>query len=439
MIPNLLVVIAPVVLILGIITRTILILYPRANIPSHLTQHPVIIYDNLIPKDAAAEIMTLIKQMKSFPSNIAADLKAGGARLHEDIGEGVPLNKFSKCDHPLLVPNPSKTKCSLPQRIDVGRHFILTGGLDGNKEKFDDMISRVTSFGKYHFPDELSKFPVIQNLFASDTFQTAAKTVCPAQSQILDPFQFNVIMQVPGQSVAAHIDAPYFWGASRFEFPQWLLAAMVFSNLFSSKFIDQVQVVGYLHSWAPNATGSDGGEFVYFNNETSIGSVTPNPLSGSIVDGSKVIHAAKIYKPSVKAPRLPKDKLSSLDFVGGDQWELTVNGKPLQKYHTSDLRISIVYRARCFATQEEVHRYYHQTEAEKMTLEQILETFQKDLIQKGKLTAGSEITRLDLAFLIMDTYITYPLPAVETALIPYNYCAVSKAVPQLSPLLDLFC
>lgn len=37
-----------------------------------------------------------------------------------------------------------------------------------------------------------------------------------------------------------HIDAPYFWGAGRREFPQWLLAVMVFSNLFSEEFIDQV-------------------------------------------------------------------------------------------------------------------------------------------------------------------------------------------------------
>lgn len=52
---------------------------------------------------------------------------------------------------------------------------------------------------------------------------------------------------MPGQTVAVHIDSPYFWGASRFTFPQWLLVAMVFSGLFADKFVHQVQVVGYLH------------------------------------------------------------------------------------------------------------------------------------------------------------------------------------------------
>lgn len=37
-----------------------------------------------------------------------------------------------------------------------------------------------------------------------------------------DPFQFNFILSVPGQTVALHLDAPYFFGATRFQVPQWL-------------------------------------------------------------------------------------------------------------------------------------------------------------------------------------------------------------------------
>jgi hypothetical protein len=50
------------------------------------------------------------------------------------------------------------------------------------------------------------------------------------------------IIQVPGQSVASHLDGVYFWGASRFDFPQWLLAAMKLSGLpeFEEHYIDQV-------------------------------------------------------------------------------------------------------------------------------------------------------------------------------------------------------
>jgi hypothetical protein len=84
--------------------------------------------------------------------------------------------------------------------------------------------------------------------------------VCPAQKQVLDPFQFNFILQVPGQTVAAHIDGAYFWGATRFQYPQWLLAVMVFSGLFKEQFVDQVQVVGYLHDWTPTDVSAKTGK-----------------------------------------------------------------------------------------------------------------------------------------------------------------------------------
>jgi hypothetical protein len=45
------------------------------------------------------------------------------------------------------------------------------------------------------------------------------------------------------------------------------------------------------------------------------------------VDGSKVMHAAKIFKPQVKAPHLPKDKSSNLVYVGEDNWELQIDGQ----------------------------------------------------------------------------------------------------------------
>ena len=59
----------------------------------------------------------------------------------------------------------------------------------------------------------------------------------------LSPAALVTAPQVPGQTVAMHLDAPYFWGASRVSVPQWLLVSMVFSGLFRDKFVDQVQVV----------------------------------------------------------------------------------------------------------------------------------------------------------------------------------------------------
>lgn len=110
----------------------------------------------------------------------------------------------------------------------------------------------------------VTEFSEVDRLFSSRAFQDAALKVCPKNKRFLDPFQFNFIMQgtkvveiqnsriflitnspilVPGQTVAEHVDAVYFWGATRFQVPQWLLAVMQYSGLFQKEFIDQIQVL----------------------------------------------------------------------------------------------------------------------------------------------------------------------------------------------------
>ena len=44
----------------------------------------------------------------------------------------------------------------------------------------------------------------IMELFEQESFQKAAKDICPKDKQYLDPFQFNVIMQIPGTRARAH-------------------------------------------------------------------------------------------------------------------------------------------------------------------------------------------------------------------------------------------
>ena len=66
------------------------------------------------------------------------------------------------------------------------------------------MISRLLTFGFYVF--DLSTVPAAQDLFADGHFRQLARDVCPKHKPHLDPFQFNFILQLPGQTVAAHLD-----------------------------------------------------------------------------------------------------------------------------------------------------------------------------------------------------------------------------------------
>mmetsp|Transcript_8743 Transcript_8743/g.14188 ORF Transcript_8743/g.14188 Transcript_8743/m.14188 type:complete len:337 (-) Transcript_8743:289-1299(-) len=328
------------------------------------------------------------------------------------------------------------------------------------------MVSRLLSFGTYQF--DLGAYSLTSKLFTDDKFVTLAKKVCPSDKQHLDPFQFNFIIQVPGQTVATHVDGVYFWGATRFQFPQWLLAAMKFSNLFRESFIDQVQVVGYLHRWEP--TEERKGRFVYWNKKQTEEKnkwntpleVLPIPLAGSAVDGSKTIHTARVYWPSRDPPPIRKGEGAVLTYRGDERWSIDVDRSSedgseaassssspstlttVANYTTDDLRISIVYRARCFTDEEEASKFRRQITDEKqegmMTLEQILLTFGSDLARRGLVPNDApdyilSMDRLELAILILDTYVQYPISS--SVWMPFNYCMAPRLYPWTRSVLKI--
>ncbi len=374
--------------------------------------------------------------MKAFPTN-KRDTEFYKTK-REHVGEAQPAEPDGSCAHPFLVPSLDGTECVLAGRIDIGRHFLTRGGVDAIREPFDVMVSRLLSFGSYNF--NLTKYPVMEKLFSDGKFTALATKVCPDERQTLDPFQFNFIIQVPGQTVALHVDGVYFWGATRFQFPQWLLAAMQFSGLFEDKFIDQVQVVGYIHDWEPTADRA--GRFVYWDEDATPKEVPPTPLAGSGVDGSKTVHAARIYYPSRRPPIIDKSKRTSLVYRGGERWDVESGGQTLAQYTTDDLRISVVYRARCFADDAEAQRFYAHLndEEEHMDLDEVLGIFARDLVSRGAVSTAEqamEMPRLELALLILKTYIRYPIDTKSW--IPLNYCMLGKLYPWMAPALSLLC
>ena len=118
-------------------------------------------------------------------------------------------------------------------------------------------------------------------------------------------------------------------------------------------------MVAYYHEWSPESI-QGAGEFVYWDKpgQTHPTKVMPYPRAGSAVDGSKTVHAADIYRRDVDPPVLSKDAVNELTFVSGEDWILTSSDKPdTTKYKTEDLRMSVVYRARCFRDATEAAKF----------------------------------------------------------------------------------
>ena len=393
----------------------------RPNIPTHMKHHETTLISDLLSHSASQDLNSMLKDFVSLSSNLADSNVT--KPVHEHIGEAAPVQSppLPLCPHPFMVPDLSRTSCILANRIDIGKHYLTTGGYMGLKEPYEVAVGRLQSFGRYIFDPD--RYPVVQELFSSTVFQSTARRTCPPDKQTLDPFQFNLIVQVPGQTVATHIDGVYFWGATRFELPQWLLAAMKFSGLFEEEFVDQIQIVAYFHEWEDDREG----DFIYWNDEgASPVAVAPRPRSGSGIDGSKVIHAANVYHPELLPPITDKDKQVELRYDGeeSDSWTIYEDGeRSLYKYPHNKLRSTIVFRARCFESEESKVRFNTPDAVPKLPLPHILATLQHDIEKKTKADL-SLMSRLELGIKIMEFYIKYPWP--RDTLVPVNYCVAEK-------------
>ena len=246
---------------------------------------------------------------------------------------------------------------------------------------------------------------------------------------------------MPGQTVAAHLDGVYFWGATRYQYPQWLLAAMAGSGLFSDRFVDQVQVVAYFHDWEAAATAR-GGEFIHYATGAPR-AIAPLSRAGTAVDGSKVVHAADVYEGDASAPPLPlldKDASHLLQYdESSADWALLSDGTEVQRYRSELLRASVVYRARCFVDEAEARRFNGKGGPKTLPLDTILRTLAGELVRRGLVStvaAAMAMDRIALALLIIDTFIPYPLPE---RWLPYNYCALGRLHPWTAPLLRRVC
>jgi len=160
------------------------------------------------------------------------------------------------------------------------------------------------------------------------------------------------------------------------------------------------------------------------------------------------------YMPEVSVPQMNPDLGHVLQYLGevegdGEQWELRdETGRTLGRYTTDDLRISVVYRARCFADAHGAEGYKARgfgqgrggrKEEDQMGLDEVLGVFAQELATRGVVASAEAalgMDRLQLALLIMDTFIKYPFP---NAAVPVNYCALGKLAPELGPVLGLVC
>ena len=233
----------------------------------------------------------------------------------------------AQCNTRYTMYNRELQQCQFPNRMDIGRHFIVTGGYNGHKESYDTLASRIQPFINYQLDDtQIEQKAEFKELFEADEFREAVEDICGTQHPFFRPFQLSLILNLPGQSVPMHLDIPYFFGATRYEYPQWLLLVMQDSGLFQERRLPQVQALVYIHDWETPPFGTDeegekafyeqkGGEFVVYPKGPDYKPVVipAKPQTAVFCDGAEMVHGTSTFTPTFATERkmpqpIPLDK-----------------------------------------------------------------------------------------------------------------------------------
>jgi hypothetical protein len=80
-----------------------------------------------------------------------------------------------------------------------------------------------------------------------------------------------------------------------------------------------------------------------------------------------------IFRPWQKPPQIIATNKNELKYIGNDNWIVLSNGEKIAEYKTTDLRISLVWRQRCFDHEDEIAKWANMKNF--MSVEEILDKF----------------------------------------------------------------
>eukprot|EP00485_Elphidium_margaritaceum_P024784 CAMPEP_0202714020 /NCGR_PEP_ID=MMETSP1385-20130828/62279_1 /ASSEMBLY_ACC=CAM_ASM_000861 /TAXON_ID=933848 /ORGANISM="Elphidium margaritaceum" /LENGTH=455 /DNA_ID=CAMNT_0049374581 /DNA_START=20 /DNA_END=1387 /DNA_ORIENTATION=+ len=422
----------------------------KPTAPPREVPHRHVTIDNFLSAEQHQQLMRFMEtQLTPLPTAIPKHQTPTSTKW-TSMGEEYEPLADGQCLKPYTALNEHTRQCTLSDDAVRIKHFIQTGGYNGWKETAPKLQSRLNSF-------TLQSSSSSSSLFESDEFESAVEKICGRNNPYFKPFpELSFSIQIPGQSVPMHLDVPFFWPATKYQFPAWLLMVMQFSGLFQQQRIPQVQAVVYLHDW-PLTNASNDAEYAVFDghfvaydkgHEYKPVVIPARPRSAIVCDGSEVVHGSSTFLPDAPSPNaLDMDMENgassySIRFDAQTQrWTVfTDNDNDADaatnlSFSWREIRASMVYRGWCFADKEIMKSHSFHEWSEDLTLDDILAVLKKHLIHEMNAISEEKWNALDAyqkANFLMDTFVK--LPKSESR-IPVNYCSWLEKVPMLQNLI----
>ncbi len=189
--------------------------------------------------------------------------------------------------------------------------------------------------------------PGTADLLTHEGFTSAAREIFAAEVVVPEQVFVNLTSPMKGSSFS-HTDVPEFVGVDRSNAPGWLLLAMGASGLFEAERIAIVTAVSWFHK-------GERGFFRYWPEGRDAESVRHEDMWNTAVVGDNdfMHHQVERVGPRELGPPEGMTIDTTLDH-DGERWRVLEAGETLATYDEEQVRLSLSWKAKVFAT--EAHR-----------------------------------------------------------------------------------
>ncbi len=203
--------------------------------------------------------------------------------------------------------------------------------------------------------------------------EAAQQSFC---AKVIKPLAMMTNLNVPAPSSPPHLDLPFFRGVHQREIPSWMLAPMGYSSLFHEWAIPIASAITWFYR------GSDG-QFEYWPqglDEPSQTVAPPVTNTAVLADNEYMYH--RVGEMGNETDYL-KNGIDSAALLHRrkDGWEIMHAEEPIQFFPSSQIRVSILWKAFCFKTQYDADSF--EDPSYNLTPETVIEIFCNDLKKKG--------------------------------------------------------
>lgn len=228
-------------------------------------------------------------------------------------------------------------------------------------------------------------------------------------AEVVRPVALMTNLNLPMGGLPPHLDLPFFRGAMNREVPAWMLVPMGYSGLFHDWAVPVASAITWFYD-------GEGGEFEYWPDGLDHPSRTERPPYWNravLADNEYMWH--RVGPLGRAEAHVPHDGIpfeARLHLTEDGRWEVREGESTLLSYPFAEVRLSVLWKAYCFATETEARAY--DDGSRNLTPALITEIFLRDLRARGEAASAPDDPFADPAWksLLERVYAPPPVPGI---------------------------